>query len=104
MADIDELVEEAYVYLWQRNASCLRFCQYSRWRATLRHHFKTLDNESIRRLFHRLVARGHFITKKLAPKTHVAYLFTQTPTTELTEPQIQQRIDAAIHHSSVLRW
>lgn len=104
MPNVDDLVEEAYVYLWQRNASRMRFCQYSRWRATLKYHFNTLDGESLRRLFHRLVARGNFISKKLAPKTHVAYLFTQTPTTELTEPEIQQRIDAAIHNSPIVRF
>jgi len=55
-------------------------------------------------VFHKLVARGNFITKKLSPHTHVAYLFTQTPTTELTPPEIEQRIEAATFHSPIIRW
>lgn len=57
--DIDAVVEEAFVYLWSRDATRLRFLQYSRWRATLRWHFKTLDNEILRKVFHKLLSLIH---------------------------------------------
>jgi len=103
--EINEAVlDEALTYLFARNASRLRFLQYACWRRTLKWHFQEATDEEIRTIFTRLKRRGHFIAKKLAPRTHASYLFTQTSTSQLTEEEINARIERALHVSSVVSF
>jgi len=96
----DKILDEAYVYLFHRNASRLKFMQYARWRCTLKWHFTEATNDEIRAIFAGLKRRGHMIARKLTPRTHASYLFTQTSTNELTPEEVEARVAKATQVST----
>jgi len=98
---IEELADQIYTLLWQRNFTRSGWLKFSAIRRIMQHQLPEASLSRLRSVFANLYQRGHFLKRTLVKGQHCSYLFLQSP---LPLGDLEARNKAIEHYRWQSNW